>query len=98
MVGCTKGTPSSTDDSTLSIPPAVLLPSTEGTDQQTLRFLQNKIKEDPDDFIAQNKLAAWHLQRLREARAAFMAISSDARSPVSLATLPAEQNTGGLNL
>ena len=98
MVGCTKGTPSSTDDSTLSIPTAVLLPSTEGTDQQTLRFLQNKIKEDPDDFIAQNKLAAWHLQRVRETGdLASLEIATKA-AQASLATLPAEHNTGALTL
>src|SRR5689334_18670930 len=41
-----------------SIPPAAFLPSTAAADEQTLRFLENKVREDPDDFIAQNKLAA----------------------------------------
>src|SRR5207247_88714 len=64
MAGCTNGTPS--PDPALSVPPVVPLPSTAAADEQTLRFLQNRIKEDPDDFIAQHKFAAWHLQRVRE--------------------------------
>src|SRR5881397_1426273 len=64
MAGCTNRTPS--PDPALSVPPVVPLPSTAAADEQTLRFLQNRIKEDPDDFIAQNKFAAWHLQRVRE--------------------------------
>src|SRR5262245_37580918 len=98
VVGCTKGTPFRTEDPMLSIPPAALLASTEAGDQQTLRFLQKRIKEDPDDFIAQNKLAGWHLQRLRETGdLASLEIAMKA-ARASLATLPAEHNTGGLNL
>src|SRR5438552_10242172 len=98
MVGCTKGTPSPTEDSTLSVPPAVPLPSTAHADEQVLRFLQNKIKEDPDDFIAQNKLAGWHLQRVRETGdLASLEIALKA-ARASLATLPAEHNTGALTL
>src|SRR6266516_205933 len=97
MVGCTNR-PSPTEASTLSVPPAVLLPSTAHTDEQTLRFLQNKIKEDRDDFIAQNKLAGWHLQRVRETGdLASLEIAMKA-ARASLATLPAEHNTGALTL
>src|SRR6266704_10014 len=52
LEGCTNRRPSPKEDSTLSVPPALLLPSTADTDEQTLRFLQNRIKEDADDFIA----------------------------------------------
>jgi len=96
MAGCTNGTPS--PDPALSVPPVVPLPSTAAADEQTLRFLQNRIKEDPDDFIAQNKFAAWHLQRVRETGdLASLEIAMKA-ARASLATLPAEHNTGGLNL
>src|SRR6266568_3032310 len=98
MVGCTNRTSSPTEASTLSVPPAVLLPSTAYTDEQTLRFLQNKIKEDPDDFIAQNKLAGWHLQRVRETGDLASLELAMKAARASLATLPAEHNTGGLNL
>src|SRR5437667_10162047 len=87
-----------TEDSTLSVPPAVLLPTTAATDTQTLRFLQERIKADPDDFIAQNKLTAWHLQRVRETGdLASLEIAMKA-ARASLATLPAEHNTGALTL
>ena len=33
---------------------------------QTLRFLEDKVRKDPEDFIAQNKLAAYYLQQVRE--------------------------------
>jgi len=97
-LGCTKRPPSPTEDSTLSIPPAFPLASTETTDEQTLRFLQNKIKEDPDDFIAQNKLAGWHLQRLRETGDLASLEFAIKAAHASLLTLPAEHNTGALAL
>jgi len=86
------------EDSTLSIPPAVLLASTDTTDDLTLRFLQNKIKEDPDDFIAQNKLAAWHLQRVRETGELLSLDIAMRAARASLTTLSAEHNTGALAL
>src|SRR2546425_338557 len=98
LLGCTNRQFPRTEDSTLSVPPAVLLPSTAATDAQTLRFLQDRIKADPDDFIAQNKLAAWHLQRVRETGdLASLEIAMKA-ALASLATLPAEHNTGALTL
>src|SRR5947209_7186695 len=93
LLGCTNRQFPRTEDSTLSVPPAVLLRSTAATDAQTLRFLQDRIKADPDDFIAQNKLAAWHLQRVRETGdLASLEIAMKA-ALASLATLPAEHNT-----
>src|SRR5437879_1207901 len=98
LLGCTNRQFPRTEDSTLSVPPAVLLPSAAATDAQTLRFLQDRIKADPDDFIAQNKLAAWHLQRVRETGdLASLEIAMKA-ALASLATLPAEHNTGALTL
>src|SRR5438046_7635856 len=96
MAGCTNGTPS--PDPARPVPPVVPLPATAAADEQTLRFLQIRIKEDPDDFIAQNKFAAWHLQRVRETGdLASLEIAMKA-ARASLATLPAEHNTGALTL
>ena len=98
MLGCSNRRSATSDDSTLSVPPAEPLPSTADTDAQTLRFLQKKIREDADDFIAQNKLAAWHLQHVRETGdLASLEIALKA-ARASLATLSDEHNTGGLNL
>src|ERR1043166_1549336 len=95
LVSCSNRTTVSQEE---VVPPATPLSSTLNTDRLTLSFLENRLKEDPDDFIAQNKLAAWHLQRLRETGdlSSLEIALKAARS--SLATIPAERNTGGLNL
>lgn len=41
-----------------------LVPRTRGTDA-ALSFLENRVKSDPDDFIAQNQLASRYLDLLR---------------------------------
>src|SRR5262249_4038873 len=61
-------------------------------------FLQRKIMEDPDDFIAQNKLARWHLQHVRETGDLTSLEIATRAAQASLATLPAEHNTGALAL
>src|SRR5262245_33234804 len=35
-------------------------------EKETIRFLEDRVKKDPEDFIAYNKLAQQYLQRLRE--------------------------------
>ena len=62
----------------------------------TIRFLEERVKRDPDDFIANNKLASEYLQRLRETGdITYLNLASRAAN-ASLGTLPAEQNKGGL--
>ncbi len=80
----------------MPLPPAVLLSSDLATTEQTIRFLEKRIQRDPEDFIAHNKLASYYLQRVRETGdLAYLNLASHA-ARTSLATLPAEQNTGGL--
>ncbi len=63
---------------------------------ETVRFLEDRVKRDPDDFIANNKLASEYLQRLRETGdITYLNLASRA-AHASLETLPAEQNKGGL--
>src|SRR5712692_1997649 len=79
-----------------SIPPAVLLPSDAAATEGTVRFLERRVKKDPEDFIALNKLAGLYLQRVRETGdVTYLNLASRAVH-ASLATLPAEKNTGGL--
>jgi tetratricopeptide (TPR) repeat protein len=62
----------------------------------TIRFLEERIKRDPEDFIAQNKLASEYLQKVRETGdITYLNLASHA-AHASLAVLPAEQNKGGL--
>lgn len=61
-----------------------------------IRFLEVRVKQDPDDFVAYNKLAAYYLQLSRETgNLAYLDLTSRA-ARASLAAIPAEQNTGGL--
>src|SRR5262249_20241604 len=78
------------------LPPARLLPSDRPEAEQSIRYLERRAKDDPDDFIARNKLATYYLQLVRETGdLAYLDLASRAARS-SLATLPAEQNTGGL--
>jgi tetratricopeptide (TPR) repeat protein len=78
------------------LPPAVLLPSDLAATEQTIRFLENRIKHDPEDFIARDKLAVYYLQRVRETGdLTYLKLASHA-AQASLATMPPERNTGGL--
>ncbi len=71
-------------------------PSERPTVSETVRFLEERVKRDPEDFIANNKLAAEYLQRLRETGdITYLNLASRAAN-ASLGTLPAEQNKGGL--
>src|SRR5215471_9282032 len=92
ILGCSNRRSANADDSTLSVPPAKPLPSTSDTDQQTLRFLQKKLREDADDFIAQNKFAAWHLQHVRETGDLSSLEIALKAARASLATLTEEHN------
>jgi len=68
---------------------------TKGADA-TIRFLEERVKRDPEDFIAYNKLSGEYLQRVRETGdIAYLDLASKAAN-ASLAVLPAEQNKGGL--
>ncbi len=79
-----------------SVPPAAPLASDVSAADGTLRFLENRIKSDPEDFSAHNKLAGLYLQRLRETGdAAFLDLAfRSARA--SLVSVPEAANSGGL--
>ncbi len=62
----------------------------------TIRFLEARIKSDPDDFIANNKLVSEYLQRLRETGDITYLTLASRSANASLDALPAEQNKGGL--
>jgi tetratricopeptide (TPR) repeat protein len=67
----------------------------DGT-QSAIRFLEDKVKDDPDDFIAWNQLAARYHQQLRKTGDdRFLGLEQRAAEQ-SLAAIPADQNPGGL--
>ncbi len=71
------------------------LPKTTAANE-TIRFLETRITNDPEDFIAYNKLSSEYLQQMRETGdAAYLNLASRAAA-ASLKILPAHQNKGGL--
>jgi tetratricopeptide (TPR) repeat protein len=78
------------------LPPATLLPSDRPEADQTIRYLEQRAKDDPDDFIARNKLVTYYLQLVRETGdLTYLNLASRAATS-SLKTLPQEHNVGGL--
>jgi len=72
------------------------LSSQLAVEKETIRFLEDRVKKDPEDFIAYNKLAQQYLQRLRETGDLTYLNLATKAAHSSLSTLPPEQNIGGL--
>jgi tetratricopeptide (TPR) repeat protein len=87
---------SHSDTSVPPVPAATTIPADGGASESTIRFLEDRIKKDPDDFIAYNKLAGYYLQRVRETGDLNYLELAQRAAKTSLGVLPAEQNIGGL--
>ena len=72
-----------------------LTSDSEGT-EMAIRFLEDRVSRDHDDFIAYNKLAGYYLQRQRETGSLNYLDLALRASRASLAAMPAEMNKGGL--
>ncbi|HXG86301.1 MAG TPA: tetratricopeptide repeat protein, partial [Pyrinomonadaceae bacterium] len=79
-----------------SLPPAAPLAPDAATNESALRFLENKVKNDPEDFSANNKLAGLYLQKLRETGNVQYLDLTFRAARASLASVPEVRNTGGL--
>ncbi len=78
------------------VPEAQPIPSEEESTKIAINYLEDKIKRDPEDYIAYNKLAGYYLGFLRETgNLNYLELASRAAHK-SLDVLPAEQNGGGL--
>ena len=72
-------------------------PEFDDTSENIIRELEDRVRRDPEDFVAYNKLCGYYLQRLRETGDnAYLDLAARA-ARASLAVLPAEMNTGGLS-
>ncbi|HEV2668983.1 MAG TPA: hypothetical protein VG324_28970, partial [Blastocatellia bacterium] len=56
----------SSNSSSITVPAARTVPANADGSEQAIRFLEDRVKRDPDDFIALNKLTGYYLLRLRE--------------------------------
>jgi tetratricopeptide (TPR) repeat protein len=72
------------------------LPSDAEVTEGSIRFLEARVKQDPDDFLAYNKLAGYYLQRQREVGDIKYLELAERAARASLNAMPAEQNPGGL--
>ncbi len=80
----------------VSVPPAAPILSNENVNEKTIRFLEDRIKRDPEDFGANNKLAGQYLQRLRETGNVQYLDLTFRVARASLASVPDVRNPGGL--
>jgi tetratricopeptide (TPR) repeat protein len=92
-----KGRRSEPVSATDSASPAAASPSTEDTSASIIRELEERVRRDPEDFIAFNKLAGYYLQRLRESGDVKYLELARRAADASAAILPAEQNAGALS-
>lgn len=78
------------------VPPAAPLAPDTATNDGALRFLENKVKADPEDFSAGNKLAGLYLQKLRETGNVQYLDLTFRLARASLNSVPEVRNSGGL--
>ena len=79
-----------------AIPPPIEIETGEANNMVAIRYLEDKIKANPDDFVAFNKLAGHYLQMLRETGSAQYLDLARRAANSSLEIIPAERNRGGL--
>ncbi|MGI8812461.1 MAG: tetratricopeptide repeat protein [Pyrinomonadaceae bacterium] len=78
------------------LPPAAPIVSDQAANDGAIRFLENKVKNDPEDFTAGNKLAGLYLQKLRETGNVQYLELAFRSARASLASVPEIRNSGGL--
>ncbi len=88
--------PTSTDSAQSSVPPAAPIASDTTAAENMIRFLENKVKSDPEDFSANSKLAGLYLQELRETGDVAYLDLAFRVARASLDSVPDERNSGGL--
>ena len=64
--------------------------------EQAIRFFAARVRRAPDDHVAQNKLAACYLQRVRETGSPDDLALAFRATHASLASVPSVRNVGGL--
>jgi tetratricopeptide (TPR) repeat protein len=79
-----------------ALPPAAPLPADDDAAAGTVRFLEERVRSDPDDFVAHNKLTGYYLRKVQETGdMQYLELASRA-ARASLKSVPVEMNTGGL--
>ena len=88
--------PAIADRAASDLPTAAPLVADDKATERAVRFLEERVKSDPEDFSASNKLAGLYLQKLRETgNASYLELAFRA-ARASLASVPEVRNAGGL--
>ena len=95
-IACGGAQSATSNPATVSVPPAAPISSDDKTTENAILFLENKIRQDPEDFSANNKLAGFYLQRLRETGDTAYLDLTFRVARASLASVPEVRNAGGL--
>lgn len=96
---CENGAPSGSPSSkAIPIPAASTISAETDASDGAIRFLEDRVKKDPEDFIALNKLAGYYQLKLRETGNLQWLALTKRTADTSLKAIPAEQNPGGLSL
>lgn len=83
---------------TPAVPATVPLPAGADAGDAAIRFLEQRVRLDPDDFIAHNKLGGYYLLRLRETGNATYLDLAKRTAEASLQAVPEKMNAGGMAL
>lgn len=86
------------ESATLPLPRPALLPADTAAADASVHWLEARTRRDPDDTMALNMLGNRYLQRMRESGNATYVQLASGVADSSLASLPAERNTGALNV
>lgn len=87
---------SSSSNAPANVPAPAALPSETEATESAIRFLEDRVRRDHDDFIAYNKLAGYYLQRQRETGSLSYLDLALRAARGSIEAMPAETNVGGL--
>lgn len=93
-IGCS----SSSASSKSSAPVAKPIPASVEASESAIRFLEDRVKRDPDDFPALNNLAGRYLLKLRETGNLQWLELAKRSAQASLKSVQADQNPEGLHL
>ena len=76
--------------------PAAAISTDVDSTESTIRFLEERVRRDPEDFIAYNKLSGYYLTRAQEAGDVKYLELATRTAEASLKAMPADLNPGGL--
>ncbi len=78
------------------LPPASPVAADDVAADGAIRFLEDKARSDPQDFIARNKLVGYYLQKVRDTGSVTYLELAGRAARESLESVPANLNVGGL--